>query len=290
MGYIGQVYGGSSGSGGSTSTVVQQPPAYVLPYLQQSALESQRLYGQGPAQYYPGRTVTPFSSQTQQALDLTQQRATAGSPVTRAAQGYTTGLLNNAPTSQFGGASNPYLDATFNRAADRVQNRLQTSFAGTGRNIKEARPLAAQEMNDLATGIYGGAYESERSRMASDLAQQRGLQFSAAQLAPNLAAQDYADLSALQGVGAQYEDLDSRQLADSVARHDYAQSAPGLALDQYIARLNNQPGGSTSSTVPYHTNRGASMLGGAALGYGLGSQFGYGGWGAAAGGLLGAFG
>lgn len=274
----------------TTSTQTSEPPAYVKPYLQDAAQQSQQLYNQGPATYYPGQTVTPFSNQTQQALDLTQQRATQGSGVNRAAQGYVTNTLNATPTSQFGGASNPYLDATFNRGFDQVQNRIQSDFSGAGRNIEAARPLAAQEGNDLAARIYGGAYENERNRMAGDISQQRGIQASLASAAPGLAATDYADLAALQGVGGQYDDLRSRQIADDVSRYDFAQNAPGLALDQYIARLNNQPGGSASSTTPYFQNRAAGGLGGAALGYGLGSQFGYGGWGALAGGLLGAMG
>lgn len=264
----------NSGPKTTTQTQSTEPPAYVRPYLQQAATESQSLYNKGPAQYYPGQTVTPFSSQTQQALDLTQQRALNGSPVNKAAQGYATDTLAGKYLN-----ANPYLDATFNRAADQVQNRLNTDFAASGRNIDAGRAPAAQELNDLSSRIYGGAYDAERNRMQGTLG-----------MAPSLAAQDYADLGALQGVGAQYEDLASRQMADKVSRYDFEQNAPGVALDQYIARLNNQPGGSSSSTMPYFQNRAAGGLGGAAVGYGLGNQFGQGGWGAALGGLLGAFG
>jgi hypothetical protein len=306
---------GGSKPSSTTTTQTNEPPSYVQPFLQGAASEANRMYldYKNWPQYYAGETVTPFSSQTQQALDLTQQRALSGSPVSTAAKGYVANTLNTAPTSKFGGATpfgnvnNPYLDAQFNRAADQVQNRIQTGFAGDGRNIEAGRPVAALELNDLASNIYGGAYENERNRglsayegernrMASDLSQQRGMQLSAAGLAPQLAAQDYADLGALQGVGGAYDDLRSRQIADDVSRHDFAQNSWGTALDQYIARLNNQPGGSSSSTTPYFTNRGAGILGGASMGYGLGSQFGQnmggGYWGmvgAGLGGLLGGY-
>lgn len=320
--------GGSSQPSTTTSTQTSEPPAYVRPYLATTADQARRMYEQGPNQYYGGETVTPFSSQTQQALDLTQQRALNGSPVSNAAEGFAQRTLSGAPTSQFGGAqnpwatqanpfgggSNPYLDNAFNKSADAVQNRLNTGFASSGRNLEAARPLAAQELNDLASNIYGGdyqnernrqaqfagqlnsigaqGYENERSRMAGDISQQRGLQGQLAALSPVLAGQDYADIQALQGVGSQYEDLRSRQNADAISRWDYSQNAPGIALDQYIARLNNQPGGSQSVTTPYFTNQGASILGGASAGYGLGSQFGGNGgiYGTILGGILGGYG
>ena len=135
----------------------------------------------------------------------------------------------------------------------------------------------SDQLNNLATNIYGQNYANERAMQNSVLGQ-----------ANSIANQDYVDSAKLAAVGTQREDLTSRQIADNVARHDYAQNAPGIALDQFIARLNNQPGGSASATTPYFSNRGASALGGAATGASLGGQFGYGGYGAVLGGLLGA--
>lgn len=279
-----------SSSSPSTTTQTTEPPAFIRPYLQYGAEQSRGLYETGGPQYYQGNTVVPFSQQTEQALGMQQQRATNGSPVNQAAQSYATGVLGNAPTSQFGGASNPYLDQTFNRAADQVQNRLQSGFAGSGRNIEAARPAASQEMNDLATGIYGGAYEAERNRMASDLDRQRSLQFGVAGLAPTLANQDYTDIAALQGVGGQVEDLTGRLMEDQAARWDFNQNAPQMNLDNYLARISGSfPGGTTSATTPTYRNRTAGAAGGALAGAQMGSAFGpWGtGIGAVAGGLLG---
>jgi hypothetical protein len=286
-----------SSSTPSRTTQTTEPPAYLRPYLQHGAGEAQSLYQTGGPQYYGGNTVVPFSQQTEQALGLTEQRALNGSPVNQAAQNYATGILGSTPTSQFGGASNPYLDAQFNRAADQVQNRIQSGFAGSGRNIEAGRPLAAQEMNDLATGIYGGAYENERNRMASDLSQQRALQFSTAGLAPTLAEQDYRDIGALQGVGGQVEDLTGRLMEDQAARWDFGQNAPQMNLDNYLQRLGLVAGGAgntSTGTTPTYRNRTAGALGGAATGAGLATALGASGpvgWGIAGlGGLLGAFG
>jgi hypothetical protein len=285
---------GSSSQPSHTSQTTE-PPAFIRPYMQYGADEAQRLYQTGGPQYYPGNTVVPFSSQTEAALGGTEARALGGSPVNRAAQDYATRTLNTAPTSQFGGASNPYLDAQFNRAADSVQNRIQSGFAGSGRNIEAGRPVAAQEMNDLATGIYGGAYENERNRMAQDLAQQRATQFSVAGMAPNLANQDYVDLQQLSGVGGQVEDFAGRLMEDQAARFDFAQNAPQTNLDNYLARITGAyPGGTTTGVTPTYRNRSAGALGGLTAGAGLGTALSLSNpWTAAlaiGGGLLGAYG
>jgi hypothetical protein len=284
---------GSSNSPSHTSTTTE-PPAFIRPFMEYGAQQSRALYETGGPSYYGGNTVVPFSQQTEAALGGTEQRALAGSPVNQAAQDYATGVLNREPTSQFGGATNPYLDATFNRAADATQQRLQSGFAGSGRNIEAARPAASQELGDLANTIYGGAYENERNRMAQDLDRQRSLQFGVAGMAPQLANQDYVDLQALGGVGGQVEDLTSRLMEDQAARWDFSQNAPQMNLDNYISRVTGAyPGQNSTQTTPTYRNRTAGALGGALSGAAAGSQI-YPGWGtligAAAGGLLGGYG
>lgn len=264
--------------GGSPShtTTTNEPPAFIQPFMQFGAQQSRGLYETGGPKYYPGETVVPFSSQTQQALDRTQQRATNGSPVTNAAQGYSTDVLSGKYLPG-GENQNPYLDATFNRGADQVQNRVQSAFAGSGRNVNAGRAPAAMELNDLANQVYGGAYQNERQ------AQQAMVPF-----ATGLANNDYTDLQALQGVGGQYEDLNARQMQDSAARYDFAQNAPQRNLDSYLGRITGAyPGG--SQTTPTYQNHTAGALGGAMAGAQVGSSFGpYGtAIGAIAGGLLG---
>jgi hypothetical protein len=241
----------SGGGGGSTTTA--GPPKWQLPYLQQGLAGAQQLYqGGGPG-------VVPFSSETEQALAGTTARATAGNPGMTAAQNVNTQTINGG----FMGA-NPHLDATFNRAALQTQNQLASQFAGSGRNIEASEGLRSQQLNDLATGIYGGAYDSERNRMQQSIGMAQGL-----------ANQDYVDLGQLASVGAQREGLAQDQA-----------NAPGFNLDQYLGRISGNMG--TSTTQPANRNRAAGAIGGAMMGSQMGSQ--YGGWGQAVGGLLGAYG
>lgn len=277
------------GAKNQTSTTTTEPPKYLQPFLQQGMQGAQGIYNQGAQQYYPGQTVVGFSPETEQALGMQTQRAQSGSPLMGAANNYATGILNGGPAATFGGASNPALDAMFNKAASSTQGRLQSEFAGGGRNLDAAQPARAEELGNLATGIYGGAYESERDRQAAEQGQNRAQQFGVLGLAPGMAQSDYNDADRLAQVGQTREDLTGRQMQDSASRFDFNQNAPGAALDQYLGRLQGYPGGVGSSTTPIYRNQMAGALGGAGMGQQIGSGFGGNGgaWGAGIGGLLG---
>lgn len=244
----------NTGGGGSTTTA--GPPSWQLPYVKEGMAGAQQQYQQG------GTPVVPFSAETEQALQGTAARAQQGSAGVRAAQDVNTQTINGG----FLG-SNPYLDQTFNRAAMQTQNQLASQFAGSGRNIGASEGLRSQQLNDLATGIYGGAYDAERNRQQQAIGQASGL-----------ANQDYTDLGQLAGVGAQREGL-----AQDIANQ------PGANIDQYLSRVTG--GGGTSTYQPSNRNRFAGAIGGGMMGSQMGSQMSGGSnWGTALGGLLGAYG
>jgi hypothetical protein len=244
----------SGGGSGGTSSV--GPPKWQQNYIQQGYGAAADMYNHG------GTPVAPQSADTQAALTGTAARATNGSPLVGDAQKYTQGVINGNYLN-----SNPYLDQTFNRAAMATQGQLASQFAGSGRNIDQSQFLRGQELNDLATGIYGGAYDSERNR-----------QQQAASMATGLANQDYVDLGQLAAVGAQ--------------RDTYAQdqaNQPGVNLDQYLGRVTGQVG----QTSYQPRNTGAGAVGGAMLGNQIGQQYGgqYGGlWGSILGAGIGGWG
>lgn len=243
----------NTSSGGATQTV--GPPSWQLPYIKEGFQGAQQLYqqNQGPV---------PLSTETNTALTNTAARAQNGSPLTAAAQELATNTINGG----FLG-SNPYLDATFNRAALQTQNQLASEFARSGRNVGASEGLRAQQLNDLATGIYGGAYDSERNRQQQALG-----------VANSLANQDYVDLGQLAQVGASREGY-AQEVAD----------APGLNLDRYLGRVTGSVG---QSSYGGSRNRAAGAIGGGMLGYQAGNELGQrmgGGNYGMLGGLLGAY-
>lgn len=70
--------------------------------------------------------------------------------------------------------SNPFLQQTFNRAADLTQGRLATEFAGAGRNLGASLPARSDELQTLASNIYGGNFQAERDRQVNAVGQSQG--------------------------------------------------------------------------------------------------------------------
>lgn len=209
------------------------PPAWLTPYLQGGAQRAQGLLGQN--------TLANQSQNTLDAQNLIAQRARAGSPANAAASGYVTDAISGKYLPGQPGA-NPWLDATFNQASLATQNQLASQFGGSGRNIAASYAPRADQLNNLATSIYGGAYNQERA-----------LQQQAAGMAGQVSQAGYMDANALAGVGAA-QDLRAQQVADQ----------PGQSLDDYLRRIGgvaNSAGQETTQSDPYYTNNTANVLG-----------------------------
>jgi len=133
----------SSGPKNVTSTTSSEPPKFAVPFLEQAFKASGNAYGGGGG---PGSNLLP------------------------SAQGLVQDTLGGKFLSP---DSNPYLEATFNRGADLIQNRLNTSFGSQGRDLAAARPAAADELGSFASQLFGNAYNFERQNQigAADQAQ-----------------------------------------------------------------------------------------------------------------------
>lgn len=162
-------------AGGGTNTQTQTLPNWLMPYLTgelgQAASITPGLSGSSGGTYTlpNGQTVTipstpgvsasslvaPMTPMQQQGLSDIQQTANSNiNPSASAAaanQFETSGALLNP-------AENPYLQNTYNIAANNVQNTLASEFAGAGSNVENSLPVQADQLNNLATQLYGGAY------------------------------------------------------------------------------------------------------------------------------------
>lgn len=238
---------GSQQAGETTST--QGPPSWMLPFISRAIGQADNLLSAGGPQYYSGPTVAGFSDPQQQAMQkiFNMGIGKTGQGGLNAATRFDKTLLN-------GGGENPYLDAMYKQAAGATQNQLSSEFAGSGRNTAAAEPMRGEQLNNLATSLYGGAYDNDQNR-----ALQAGNQVQ------DIYKTRMQGLGAAEGVGQQVQNLGQQQIDASKSMFDYDQNLPYKNLQQYISSLGGlSPGGQSSS--PFYDNPTANLMGTALAG------------------------
>lgn len=237
---------GDSGSDQVKSTT--GPPAYLQPDIQYATGQAKSLYQQGGPQVYGGSTVANRSPETQAGWAGTAARATAGSPINAAAGNYLTNTING----QY--LSNPYGGQVFQDIANRVTPQVDAQFSMGGRY----GPNAA--MTDQLTRSLTDAYAPYAQQQYQN---ERGLQQSAAGMAPAQAATDYTDLAALQGVGTARDAYGQDILTDTVNRYDANQNRPYNNLNNYMALLYGNQARTQTTSQPSQGFNWGGLLGGA---------------------------
>lgn len=252
------------GQTSTNQTTTAQAPSWQLPYQQSGLNQSLAQYNNVSS---PTQLVAPFSPQQNQAIQGVTDLAT-NNPTSGAVNNWVTNTLNGQP------ANNPYLNSEFTQAAQATQDQLGSEFAGAGRNVVGSLPLRSDQLNNLATSLYGGAYNTGVQE-----------QEAAAGQAPNAVNTSLGLQQGLFNTGQQVQNQAQQYI-----------QAPQTFLNQYLSRVNGNLG--TTQTQPLYYNQGLMALGGANLGgqagSALGSYFGNSnlgqGIGTLAGGLLGAYG
>lgn len=258
-------------SGGGSQQTQSGPPAWMQPYYQYALGKGEGL-AQGPGpQYYPGQQVAPLQQAQNQGLQQIQQQATGNNAVENnaaAANAFeTSGALLNPN-------ANPYLQGMFNQAGNQIQNRLSSEFAGAGSNIANSAPVQSDQLNQLATSMYGNAYG-------------QGLQsMNAAQaLAPSVAQTQYLPGQELMQAGTTQQDQLQNQINAQMQKYNYNQTLPYNQLSWYSSLLGQNASPFSNTTATMHNNTAETALGGAASGAAMGSMLGP--WGTAGGAVVG---
>lgn len=232
-----------------------------------------------PVQQFPNSTVVPFSGQTNDALQMAEQRARAGSPVQQAGQ--------EAVRASAAGEMlnpNPYLNNVIDAASrpimreftDTVMPGIDANFSASGRYgsgshtraMEGATDTLGRNLADLSGGLAYQNYGDERTR-----------QIQSASIAPQMAQADYTDIGQLQNVGGAYESQAGAQLQDQINKFNFDQTEEQRRLGNYAALVaGGSYGGQSTSTQPIYSNAAANGLGLAAGAAGIGaSLFGQGG-------------
>ena len=258
---------GGGGKGGSspqvvpsTQTTSSTPWKPQQEYLKQIFSGAQEAY-QDPMTFYQGSTYAPFSPETQAAMDWQTYRATAGSPLTAAAQQQ----LTDTMAGDYLGAGNPYFSNMMNQVQKGVQPAIDAKFSGSGRYGSGAHEEAlASALTDKAGELAYRNYADEREN------QMKGMMF-----APQLAQQDYFDIAKLAEVGGLQEDQSQRAINEAMQRHEYEQMEPWQRLEMFRQMVTGGYGGTTSSfgtssQIMPTQSLGSGLLGGASALGGLG--------------------
>ncbi|MFA7256044.1 MAG: hypothetical protein WC047_00515 [Kiritimatiellales bacterium] len=285
---------GGGGGGGNTNTIQEADPWVGQQDYLREIFARANTQSKTPQQYFPGSTVTPFSSETEQALQMQAGRAINGSAALSGGNKQLTDTLrgdyltanpafdylnNNARGDYLN--KNPYIDETVGRALGKVRNSLDSQFASGGRYGSGLHQTAlAGAYGDTAASMYGQNYANERQNqiaatgaMGQMFGDERTKQMQAMQFAPQMANQEYVDAQQLANVGETRESLAQAQLTDELNRWNFDQNAQDAALNRYAQLVQGQYGGttSTSSMAANPTNRLAGTAGGALAGAYLGS-------------------
>jgi hypothetical protein len=257
-----------------TQTSVQQLPSWLNNANTFGSSQAQNLYNQGGAPYYPGSTTAPLSSIQESYLTNANNLGQNGNSALNAGTSYAANASNGAYLN-----ANPYLNQTFNQAANAVQNRVGSEFAGSGRNLEASLPVQNDQMNQLATSIYGGNYANERQ-----------LQSQAAGMSPGLNQAGLSNLGAQAGAGTLLQNQAQNYMNADANRFSYNANLPYQNLSNYMNTVNSlSHGNTTSNTQPVFHNQTAGALGGAMAGATAGATIG-GPYGALIGGGIGALG
>ena len=251
----------------ATTVTKAEPWKPVQPYLEGAMRDANSLYARGAPQYYPNQQVAPMSSYTRNSYDAMAQRAMAGSPVTNAAQQHLTNTLGGGYLS----AGNPYFQGAVNAATrpmvnafnDQVMPGLDSNFSSAGRYGSGAHALASsdagaqlqQQIGDVSSQMAYQNYGDERQR-----------QVQAMMFAPDMAAQDYKDILALQSAGQGYDQYNQNLINADMQKYDYNMNAPYNWLANYVGILGGVPGPSSTQTATTPRPSTMEQVGGALLG------------------------
>lgn len=193
-----RVSGGKGGGGGGTSVTTPTIPNELKP-LANRYTDLAVGYSNTPFQSFQGQRYADLNPMQTQALGMVQNRATQGSQTVNNAEGALNGFIQ-------GGQTNPYLDQMVQKAQGSVADQwnlmtkpqMETAMVNSGsfgneglmRMQQQQQKGAAQQMSDIATQMYGQAYNTDQANRMQAIG-----------MAPTFGQQAYQDAGQLLNAG-----------------------------------------------------------------------------------------
>ncbi len=235
--------------------------------------ESRKLYQSDLGEkYFPGQLVAGFTPQQNQALTGFANRAQAGSQLNRdAGQSLQELMGGDNPFAKISETINPYADALHDQLSRRTAENVNHAFGGAGRyGSARHQDRLTQNLSELGTEFYGNVFDRALNARLSAAGGQADSQLAAAQLAPQIANQDYVDLGMLQQAGAARQAQNQQEIDAEKARYEYEQQSPFMKLGQYTNQVlpiatafgkNRSKGKGSQSTTSYNFSAKANLGG-----------------------------
>jgi len=260
-GIASSVFGGGQQVTDRTTTTRNEIDPMLKPYVEFGLGEAKRLYETKGPSYFPGQTYVDPTQTTLSALQAGEQRATAGSPLLRAAQAEN---LANVQGQYLGG--NPFFQGAFNPAAKAAQQSYYDAIQNVASKASSAGRYgsgAYGQLTDRAGGTFATALTDTAGKLAyQNYADERARQAAATAAAPSMAEADYGDIQRLLAIGQGREGYAQTALQDQINRYNYEQNLPQAKLQSFLSGVYGAPGGGVStSTQPIYSNPSQQALG-----------------------------
>lgn len=232
------------GESPSSSEVETEPWDAQKPYLKEGFFQAGKNILNRPLEFFPGQTWIPYSPESRNAMGQQASRARSGSPLVRKAQRYTRNVMRGGFLDG-SGAEGADPEMIRDSVMSTVEPAVASRWASAGRmggSPSSQEAFGRGVSRGLAPYEYGAA-ESAAERQSREYMQERGMMESAAGRAPGLAREDYFDIGKLAEVGRMREAKKGEQLADSMARWDFAQNEPTRRIETFMRNIQGNYGG-----------------------------------------------
>lgn len=218
-----------SGGGGGAQTQTTQIDRRFDPLISYATDTAGRVNSQGFTPYTAPRFADLTGTQNA-GIDLIKNRAISGDPTMDQA----TSTLQDALA---GGNTNPFLDQMVQRAQKSVLSNANTSMVNSGSfGNSGIQEVTDRSLGDVATQMYGGAYDADRSR-----------QMQALSLAPTFGNQAYTDAAQLMKAGQTQQDQAQQGLDFNYQQFQDQQNLPYKQMAAYQGLLGSSGVNSTTT-------------------------------------------
>ena len=218
------------------ATTRTEPWAEQIPYLTAGFEEAGRLYGKGVPDYYPGATLAGFDPAQTAAQQATLGYAMGPRPAAMqaAAENVTLGQMGGQ-TPFSGGQMSDLLAGRVDRGAGSPYAAMADVYGQQYQSqLSKALPAIRQQMVEYQPGggsrgdiVQGMAEASASKNLAQNLAQMYG---------------------AIGDVGGQRRAMTQEAINQAQAKYQYEQGRDQNALQQYMANISGDYGGTTTQT------------------------------------------